>query len=125
MDAPDRHDTMVEATALAQTNEYESYHQGVVICSYLIVAVVACIAARDVAVQRAAHTGGVSPDLVGAAAGKDGVNRYERAHSPPCSPIMPIPGALDRSSARVARRRARDALSARPIATHRPAFSGR
>ena len=71
MDAPDRHDTMVEATALAQTNEYESYHQGVVICSYLIVAVVACIAARDVAVQRAAHTGGVSPDLVGAAAGKD------------------------------------------------------
>ena len=73
MDAPDRHDTMVEATALAQTNEYESYHQGVVICSYLIVAVVACIAARDVAVQRAAHTGGVSPDLVGAAAGKDGV----------------------------------------------------
>ena len=49
MDAPDRHDTMVEATALAQTNEYESYHQGVVICSYLIVAVVACIAARDVA----------------------------------------------------------------------------
>ena len=80
MDAPDRHDTMVEATALAQTNEYESYHQGVVICSYLIVAVVACIAARDVAVQRAAHTGGVSPDLVGAAAGKDGVSRYERAH---------------------------------------------
>ena len=95
MDAPDRHDAMVEATALAQTNEYESYHQGVVICSYLIVAVVACIAARDVAVQRAAHTGGVSPDLVGAAAGKDGVSRYERAHSPPCSPIVPILGALD------------------------------
>ena len=47
MDAPDRHDTMVEATALAQSNEYESYHQGVVICSYLIVAVVACIAARE------------------------------------------------------------------------------
>ena len=82
MDAPDRHDTMVEATELAQNNEYKSYHSGVVIASYCVVAVVAGLAARDVQKQRAARPGGVSADLVGAAAGKDGVSRCERAYTP-------------------------------------------
>ena len=82
MDAPDRHDTMVEATELAQNNEYKSYHSGVVIASYCVVAVVAVLAARDVQKQRAARPGGVSADLVGAAAGKDGVSRCEHACAP-------------------------------------------
>lgn len=82
MDAPDRHDTMVEATELARNNEYKSYHSGVVIASYCVVAVVAVLAARDVQIQRAARPGGVSADLVGAAAGKDGVSRCERAYAP-------------------------------------------
>ena len=45
-------------------------------------AVVAVLAARDVQKQRAARPGGVSADLVGAAAGKDGVSRCERAYTP-------------------------------------------